>query len=225
MSLPTCVICQKNNASILICLEHDGQTEKHHVCMDCVSEIADDELAGLLNQSNLDFPKLKAILHQMQKRQEPQEAEIDSEEIATLQKLQAMMDDDEENDLDKLANKAIDKALLEENVTNESVDEPRCSECGTSWKSIHEDGLTGCPHCYVTFATPLQKVMQQLHSSTEHTGKIPRFREKQEQLKANREKREEHRIEMLQYRLEAAIQLENFEEAAQIRDKIAQVSK
>ena len=224
MSLPTCEICQEHKASILICLEHDGQSEKHHVCMDCVGEIADGELAGFLGQSNLDFTKLKSILQQMQNMQEPPEVEIDHEEIATLQKLQAMMGDDAEPDLDELANEAMEKVLLAEEMSNESADEPRCSECGTSWKSIHEEGLVGCPHCYMTFAAPLGKVMEQLHRSTEHIGKTPRFREKQERLKEHQEKREQHRVEMLQHRLDAAIEAENYEEAAQIRDKIAQVA-
>ncbi|MEO6908552.1 MAG: UvrB/UvrC motif-containing protein [Abditibacteriaceae bacterium] len=190
--------------------------------MNCVSEIADGELTGLLNPGNLDFSKLKAILHQMQKWQE---SEIDCEEIATLQKLQAMMGDEMESDFDELANEAIEKVLLENDTTNKSTEEPCCSECGTSWKSIHEDGLVGCPHCYVSFAAPLQKILGQLHNSTEHTGKTPRFRERQERLKENQEKREKHRVEMLQHRLDAAIQAENYEEAAQIRDKISQVSK
>jgi len=225
MTLPTCEICQEHKASILICLENNGQTEKHHVCMECVGEIADGELAGFLGQSNLDFTKLKSILQQMQSWQEPPEAEMDSEEIATLQKLQAMMGDDAEPNLDKLANETVEKVLLGEAAPSEPEDELRCLECGTSWKNIHEDGLVGCPYCYVTFAIPLEKVMEQLHRSTEHTGKIPRFREKQEQLKEHQKKREQHRIEMLQHRLDAAIQAENYEEAAQIRDKIAQVTK
>jgi len=225
MSLPTCEICQQHKASILICLEHQGQTEKHHVCLDCVGELADGELAGLLGQSNLDFTKLKSILQQMQNMQEPSEMEIDPEEVATLQKLQAMMGDDADPDLDELANQAMEKVLLGEELQSEAADEPRCSQCGTSWKSIHEDGLVGCPHCYVTFAAPLEKVMEQLHRSAEHAGKTPRFREKQERLKEHQEKRQQHRVEMLQHRLDAAIQAEDFEEAAQIRDKIAQVSK
>jgi protein arginine kinase activator len=161
----------------------------------------------------------------MQHWQEPQETETDHEEIVTLQKLQAMMGDDAEPDLDELTTETMEKVLLGEVTPSESADEPRCSECGTSWKSIHEDGLVGCPHCYVTFAASLEKVMAQLHRSVEHTGKMPRFREKQERLKEHQEKREQHRVEMLQHRLDAAIQAENFEEAAQIRDKIAQVSK
>lgn len=193
--------------------------------MDCVGEIANGELAGFLGQSNLDFTKLKSILQQMQNWQEPLTTEIDPEEIATLQKLQAMMGDDAEPDLDEFANEAMGKVLLGEAAPSGPENEPRCSECSTSWKSIHEDGLVGCPHCYVTFAAQLEKVMEQLHRSAEHNGKTPRFREKQERRKEHEEKRQQHRVEMLQHRLDAAIQAENYEEAAQIRDKIAQVAE
>lgn len=217
MSLPVCEICREYKASILICLEHNGQTEKHHVCMDCVGEIADGELAGLISHSNLDFSKLKSILQQMQQWQEAKSPAMDIEEIATLQKLQAMMGEDDVIEQD---DGAIEKVL---SVEDAATEEPRCSHCGTSWKSIHEDGLVGCPHCYTVFAAPLEKVMEQLHHSTAHNGKTPRFREKQQRLKEHQEKREQHRREMLQRRLEAAIQAENYEEAAQIRDKIAQV--
>lgn len=218
MYLPTCEICQKLNASILICLEHDGQTEKHHICMGCVGEIAESELTDLLETSNLDFAKIKSILKQIQKWQKPQEP--DSEEIATLQKLQAMMGDEGESNLEELAEK-----VLFEDVSKNSEDNSRCSQCGTSWKSMHEEGLLGCPHCYIAFASPLRNVMEHLHFGAKHTGKIPRFREKQERLKDLQEKREKHRMEMLQRRLDAAIVSENYEEAAQIRDKMAQVSK
>lgn len=219
MNLPACDICQKLNASILICLEHDGQTEKHHVCMDCVGELADSELADLLNQSNLDFTKLKSILEQMQNFQEPDETDL--EEIATLQKLQAMMGNDGESDSEDVTNQATEKVLSKD----DAQDSPCCSECGTSWKSIHEDGLVGCPHCYVTFEELLQKVVEKLHRCPQHTGKVPRFLEKQQRLKEHQEKREKHRVEMLQHRLDAAITSENYEEAAQIRDKIKEVSK
>jgi hypothetical protein len=190
--------------------------------MDCVGELADSELANLLNQSNLDFTKLKSILGQMQNLQEPEEADI--EEIATLQKLQAMMGNDGESNLEDVTNPPIEKVLLEEDG-KDSPENPRCSECGTSWKSIHEDGLVGCPHCYVTFGEQLQKVVEKLHHCPQHTGKVPRFLEKQQRLKEHQEKREKHRAEMLQHRLDAAIASESYVEAAQIRDKMKEVSK
>lgn len=204
MSLPLCEICQEHKASILICLEQEGQTEKHHVCMDCVGEIAHGKMKDLLDHDDFDLSKLTSILHHMQNWQEPQEAEIDSDEIATLHKLQAMMGEEEEAD--------------------GTPKEPQCPECGTSWRSIHEDGLVGCPHCYVTFAEPLQEVMVRLHHNTAHNGKVPRFREKQERLKEHQAKREKHRQEMLQRRLETAVGAEDYEEAAQIRDKMARAS-
>jgi protein-arginine kinase activator protein McsA len=219
MSLPLCEICREQAASILICFEHHQKTERHHVCANCVSEIAEGELANLLNYNEVDFAKLKALMHQWQGTEEP-----DSEESATLQKLQAMMGEDGETNLDAWADDEIEKVLFKDTGENTSTS-PQCPACHTSWKNIHEDGLVGCPHCYISFAAQLQNVMEELHHNTAHTGKIPRLRQKQERMKEHQQKQREHREEMLQRRLEAAVQAEEYEEAAQIRDKIAQISE
>gem|GEM_PF-4640685 len=161
-----------------------------------------------------DIPKLKEVLAQLQ-----QGWSGDDEEDVTLQKLQAMMGDDAP------WNEEPDVAAPPE--TQEGTDETtlRCSHCQTSWKDIQEGGLMGCPHCYTAFADEMDKVIDELQHSAMHVGKVPRFRQKQERQAEVRQKRQLHRQEMLQKRLEAALRAERYEEAAQIRDKIAQVTR
>jgi protein arginine kinase activator len=90
---------------------------------------------------------------------------------------------------------------------------PECEFCGLTLKDFKKTGRLGCSHCYVTFDEHLRGLFRQLHGGTQHVGKVylppdPTEAERVEQL---------HR---LRRKLEAAIEREEFERAAQIRDQI-----
>lgn len=90
--------------------------------------------------------------------------------------------------------------------------EVACPACGLSQTDFKKSGRFGCPQCYATFAEALPGMLKTMHRGLRHTGKVPAaFRPKREasdQLKG------------LTRRLEKAIESENFEEAAQLRDQI-----
>lgn len=90
---------------------------------------------------------------------------------------------------------------------------PECEFCGLTLKDFKKTGRLGCSHCYVTFEEHLRGLFRQLHGGTQHVGKVylppdPTEAERVEQI---------HR---LRRKLEAAIEREEFEHAAQIRDQI-----
>ena len=72
-----------------------------------------------------------------------------------------------------------------------------------------------CPECYVTFAEGLRGLLKTMHKGTRHTGKAP------ESLRAIRENADRM---MLQAKLAKAIKDENYEQAAQVRDEIKQLT-
>jgi protein arginine kinase activator len=91
--------------------------------------------------------------------------------------------------------------------------QPQCEFCGLTLKDFKKTGRLGCSHCYVTFEEHLRGLFRQLHGGTQHVGKVylppdPTDAERLEQL---------HR---LRRKLEGAIQREEFERAAEIRDQI-----
>jgi protein arginine kinase activator len=100
----------------------------------------------------------------------------------------------------------------------------RCPKCSITWDRLKQDGRAGCAQCYETFAEQLREVMERVQSASHHTGKRPRAADKRrrrlEQLRAKRD----NRLEMLNRRLQEAIQEERFEEAAKLRDQIRIVS-
>jgi protein arginine kinase activator len=92
----------------------------------------------------------------------------------------------------------------------------KCPVCGFNQSDFKKAGRLGCPECYQTFAEPLEGLLKTMHKGTRHVGKIP------EALRQGRDLSD--RLKHLQKRLSKAIEAEDFEEAAILRDEIKQVT-
>ena len=93
----------------------------------------------------------------------------------------------------------------------------KCPSCGFSYGDFKKNGRLGCGRCYVTFREQLLPLLKKIHSSTRHKGKTPLHVDKKTSL--------ENKLKDLRRHLERAIQLEEYEEAAQLRDEIKNLSK
>ena len=96
----------------------------------------------------------------------------------------------------------------------------RCPECGSTMNDIKKIGKVGCANCYDLFFSELMPTIRSIHGNTEHIGKHPviEYTENHEDQKPTDEKRD--KIESLRAELKQAIEDENFERAAQLRDEI-----
>lgn len=93
-----------------------------------------------------------------------------------------------------------------------SGESKHCPVCGSTFSDIARTGHIGCPQCYETFADELAATVNQLHGTSKPQGRIPkRFGEKQ-----NREAE----INSLKEEQKKAIEAQEFEKAAELRDKI-----
>ena len=90
--------------------------------------------------------------------------------------------------------------------------ELKCPHCGFSQADFKKSGRLGCPECYKTFAEGLAGLLKTMHKGTRHVGKAP------EALRATRENSD--RMKLLQKKLAKAIEAEDFEQAAALRDEI-----
>ena len=90
-----------------------------------------------------------------------------------------------------------------------------CPHCGMTWEEFQKNGLLGCGECYDDFSEVLHELLRRIHGKSEHVGKTP-FRGSTEV----KEKRPQNERERLEAAMKKAVQEENFEEAARIRDKI-----
>jgi protein arginine kinase activator len=94
--------------------------------------------------------------------------------------------------------------------------EVKCPRCGFSQADFKKAGRLGCSECYHTFSEPLEGLLKTMHKGTRHVGKVP------ESLRQNRDLSD--RLKLLHKRLTQAIQDEDFEEAAILRDEIKQTT-
>ncbi len=87
-----------------------------------------------------------------------------------------------------------------------------CTDCGMSFSDFAKTGRLGCGNCYVTFKSQLNDLLRKIHGSTQHRGKYPHTT--RNVMKPLWEETK------LQEKLRKAIEEEDFEKAAQIRDRI-----
>jgi protein arginine kinase activator len=99
----------------------------------------------------------------------------------------------------------------------EKIGKVRCPECGYAYSDFKKMGRFGCPECYRAFESQLLVLLRQLHGSTQHDGKSPR------QLGPEALIRKE--LVDLKEELTRAVQREEFEKAATIRDRIKELEK
>ena len=88
-----------------------------------------------------------------------------------------------------------------------------CSRCGGSLQDFRESGRLGCPDCYRSFEVPLRDLLRRLHGSTHHMGERYSDRE-------TAPPKERHQAAELREQLRLAVETENFELAAELRDRL-----
>lgn len=107
----------------------------------------------------------------------------------------------------------------------QNYSEKRCPKCGSSFDEIRENGKIGCASCYSFFKDELLPTISNIHGKALHVGKTPhgfikRIEEKSETPKPQKEISE---IEKLRLELQKAIESQEFEKAASLRDKIKEL--
>ncbi|HEY6093146.1 MAG TPA: UvrB/UvrC motif-containing protein [Gemmatimonadales bacterium] len=91
----------------------------------------------------------------------------------------------------------------------------RCPECGSTLRDFRDSGRLGCDQCYVSFDVHLRDLLRRLHGSSQHVGE--RYEIPGEGANAS-----DPRVRLLDLKaqLRRAVEGENFELAAELRDRI-----
>lgn len=104
---------------------------------------------------------------------------------------------------------------LEDNIFNKlgsSKPQQECPRCGTTFREYSQSTLLGCPVCYRYFRELLIPSIRKFQFTLQHEGKFP--------ASTSMETRSRRRLNLLRQELSEAILVENFEQAAHLRDEI-----
>lgn len=87
-----------------------------------------------------------------------------------------------------------------------------CEQCGTTYAEFKKTGTAGCANCYKAFHAPIERIFKRVQSGMQHSGRIPEGVRSGASIRMN--------IDRLKQRMQKAIQDEEFEQAAKLRDAI-----
>ena len=88
-----------------------------------------------------------------------------------------------------------------------------CPRCGITFKEFQVKGLLGCPNDYEAFAAFLTPLIQRAHEgATHHVGKVPATADATVKMQTG--------LQRLRRELQQAVEEENYERAARVRDQI-----
>jgi len=91
-----------------------------------------------------------------------------------------------------------------------------CPQCGYTMDDFREKAVLGCPTDYEVFDKSLEQLIKRAHDGkTTHCGKIP--------SRAPQDDRKRLEIAALRRQLDQAVKSEDYEQAAKLRDKIAEL--
>ncbi|MBI3539734.1 MAG: UvrB/UvrC motif-containing protein [Candidatus Eisenbacteria bacterium] len=109
---------------------------------------------------------------------------------------------------DKIAEMVDSVTTTEE----ERVGHVQCPRCGLLYSAFKETGRLGCAECYQAFQFQLRPLLRRIHGDTRHRGKAPA--RDGEGVSRSRQ------MQRLHDELQRAVEREEFERAAELRDEI-----
>ncbi len=103
----------------------------------------------------------------------------------------------------------------------------QCAHCATTYQEFKKHGRLGCSECYRSFQAQLGSLLKKIHGASKHSGKSPM------NVKQPLDRPEEAVVESaagdsldeLKQQLQQAVLCEDYERAAQLRDKIRVMEK
>jgi len=107
----------------------------------------------------------------------------------------------------------LSMAAEKQNNRETQVHHEPCLSCGMTFDGFKSGGgKLGCGDCYRVFSRELESILKNIQASVRHEGKYPQ--------KSGRDMFQKREVERLRGVLRKAVEEENFEEAAKLRDEI-----
>lgn len=112
-------------------------------------------------------------------------------------------------------NEILQKFVKQKGAVQELAD-LKCENCGMTFAEFRSHGLLGCPNDYDAFSRALEPLIERSHEDAlQHVGKVV--------ARMPEGTRTRHRLLQLHRELKQALQQEEYERAARLRDEIQEL--
>ena len=120
--------------------------------------------------------------------------------------------------INELLSNLLASQPTDDELSGPSEVEVVCPNCGYTLAQFQKEGTLGCPGDYEVFEKLLRPLIEKAHDgNTTHKGKVP--------SNASPDAREQMELLNLRQQLEVAVQNEDYEQAAKLRDQINEAEK
>ncbi|MBK9120948.1 MAG: UvrB/UvrC motif-containing protein [Phycisphaerales bacterium] len=110
-------------------------------------------------------------------------------------------------------NEVLESFIAGGKATTAEVSNLVCEHCGISYVEFRNQGLLGCAHDYDVFKEQITKLLERTHDgATHHIGKAPRSQ--------GAARKPQQDLRRLRRQLEEAVAAEDYERAAELRDRM-----
>ncbi len=106
---------------------------------------------------------------------------------------------------------------METPIKIEKLETAKCSQCGQNFGEFRKTGKLGCDACYASYRDRLLPLLKKIQGNIQHSGKIPK--------RVGSSLRVKKEIDSLKEELERAVRAEEYERAAELRDRIKSINK
>lgn len=129
----------------------------------------------------------------------------------------------EQEDLPELSPSHVFTQLIEAVAPElKELSSKTCPECGTNYLEFRQTMKLGCPHDYEVFDKALEQLLERIHGAVEHVGKVPGS---MTGARGWQDDAVSGRLEILQRKMEKAVEKEDYEKAAKLRDQIRHIKE
>jgi protein arginine kinase activator len=120
--------------------------------------------------------------------------------------------------LNELLSSLLAAQPADNELFGDSKQKSSCPHCGFTLDQFRKEPVLGCPYDYEVFEKSLLPLIEKAHDGkTHHRGKLP--------SKTPADTKKQIELMRLRRQLEAAVNNEDYETAAELRDKIDEVNR
>lgn len=123
------------------------------------------------------------------------------------------------------------KGIISGGGNNDPATNVSCPRCKMTYGEFVKNSRFGCPECYDVFGLLISDKIKKIHGSSAHVGKHPLKYGEIKEIHTDNDKEIQNdidiqkEIEILKKKQQAAVEIEDYLEAARIRDMIAQLKE